>query len=58
MSDLTREDSWYVNCPDCRADYHIVGHNRFADRDEWPDYCSFCGSVRIEIEADGGQNNE
>ena len=47
---LDRDGSWYVNCSNCRADYHVVGHNRFAGRDDWPEFCAFCGSMEIEVE--------
>ena len=47
--DLPREGSWYLDCPSCRADCHVVGHNRDADQDNPPQFCPFCGRSAVEV---------
>lgn len=54
MSNLERRGSWYLNCPECRADAHIVGHNRTAGKDNAPLCCPFCGSGEADITPEVG----
>lgn len=57
--DLPRDGSWYIDCPLCRADMHVVGHNRSAEDDE-PEHCPFCGrpGIEVHLERTSGDSHE